>query len=481
MKLDDVKRPGYVGSMYRADDVELIDEGVTWKRGDTGHVASINKTGLVIGVKGSTLTLKFVDDTTKTFPKSEVERIPDEDEFDEARDPLDDIPAPPDPKRIQGIMQKAEDALTNAIFNDTALGKIGFDRFYRVAGSMMRAGHNATPKDAEFNVELRDLQRAFRTGGELGATFQGSKSDARVIAKAMLDVGWNAVEEGLDEKKVECSYCGRMKEKHSGSDAEPYCRECDKKMEKLRDAQHARYEKARKQDFEETIKGERMEFSKLAVGDRFAFPNISSIYEKVSDTSHRLVKVDGSALHGAKRREADWHEVIKLPAGSYGSAFHPKTGSSDEHVELPDGRLFNTRTKQIVEAIPKRLDFREYAALVRTWHDKQLTGALADIQKTLPIADKLDRDSGKGDEGGYYRDQSSVIRAEIDRRRKGGKREESVEVGVYEEAAYNALDEAKRKSLKGYWRTTERGHRIFIENGKITKGNPHVLKAAGRK
>lgn len=43
-------------------------------------------------------------------------------------------------------------------------------------------------------------------------------------------------------------------------------------------------------------------------------------------------------------------------------------------------------------------------------------------------------------------------------------------------SAYKAMDEAKRK--KGYWRTTKGGHRIFIENGRITKGNPHLMRHA---
>lgn len=33
---------------------------------------------------------------------------------------------------------------------------------------------------------------------------------------------------------------------------------------------------------------------------------------------------------------------------------------------------------------------------------------------------------------------------------------------------------------EGYWRTTKSGHKIFIDGGKITKGNPHVLKASSK-
>jgi len=46
---------------------------------------------------------------------------------------------------------------------------------------------------------------------------------------------------------------------------------------------------------------------------------------------------------------------------------------------------------------------------------EQLRGALADILRTLPHADALDREDG-GDRGGYYRDEASVYRRELTRR-----------------------------------------------------------------
>lgn len=52
---------------------------------------------------------------------------------------------------------------------------------------------------------------------------------------------------------------------------------------------------------------------------------------------------------------------------------------------------------------------------------------------------------------------------------------------VYTAAEYNAIDEAKRKKMKGVWRTTAGGRKIFIENGKVTKGNPHLLAALNKK
>lgn len=39
--------------------------------------------------------------------------------------------------------------------------------------------------------------------------------------------------------------------------------------------------------------------------------------------------------------------------------------------------------------------------------------------------------------------------------------------------------EGSRLSEEGAWRTTKSGHKIFVDGGKVTKGNPHVLKAAG--
>jgi hypothetical protein len=127
------------------------------------------------------------------------------------------------------------------------------------------------------------------------------------------------------------------------------------------------------------------------------------------------------------------------------------------------------------EGIKKKLDFGEYAKKVRSWDDKKLHYALVDISKTLPASDSMDRANGDSSEGGYYRDEASVIRQEIERRRKGGKREVAEE-REYTEAEF--IDEAKKRKMKGVWRTTKGGHRIFIENGKITKGNPHLMRAA---
>lgn len=76
------------------------------------------------------------------------------------------------------------------------------------------------------------------------------------------------------------------------------------------------------------------------------------------------------------------------------------------------------RAEALHEYIGKQLDFGYYGEHVKGYTDAELHGALLDIQKTLPKSDALDRDSGgKGpSEGGYYRDQASVIRNEIAKR-----------------------------------------------------------------
>jgi hypothetical protein len=48
------------------------------------------------------------------------------------------------------------------------------------------------------------------------------------------------------------------------------------------------------------------------------------------------------------------------------------------------------------------------------------------------------------------------------------------------DAADVELEEAASKAKAGYWRTTKGGHKIYIEGGKITKGNPHVVGKAGK-
>jgi hypothetical protein len=63
----------------------------------------------------------------------------------------------------------------------------------------------------------------------------------------------------------------------------------------------------------------------------------------------------------------------------------------------------------------KALNFTTFEVDVQTWSTQKLWGAILDIAATLPAADALDCEFGT-DDGGFYRDQASVIRREIARR-----------------------------------------------------------------
>jgi hypothetical protein len=61
------------------------------------------------------------------------------------------------------------------------------------------------------------------------------------------------------------------------------------------------------------------------------------------------------------------------------------------------------------------LDWQATKDLAKNMTTPQLWGAILDIQKTLPMADAMDRSEGTT-RGGLYRDESSVYRAELNRR-----------------------------------------------------------------
>jgi hypothetical protein len=65
------------------------------------------------------------------------------------------------------------------------------------------------------------------------------------------------------------------------------------------------------------------------------------------------------------------------------------------------------------------IDFARTEEYVRTLTRDQIAAALDDIRKTLPSADARDRQFGSNC-AGYYRDEASVLRAELARRVKHG-------------------------------------------------------------
>ena len=61
------------------------------------------------------------------------------------------------------------------------------------------------------------------------------------------------------------------------------------------------------------------------------------------------------------------------------------------------------------------LNWNAKKAQAETMSTEALIGAIVDIQETLPHADELDRELGT-DRGGYYRDEASVLWAELNGR-----------------------------------------------------------------
>lgn len=65
----------------------------------------------------------------------------------------------------------------------------------------------------------------------------------------------------------------------------------------------------------------------------------------------------------------------------------------------------------------RQLDWIATEARAREMSDDGLAYARADILRSLPLADDIDRSCGTNN-GGYYRDMSSVYAREQQRRRK---------------------------------------------------------------
>jgi hypothetical protein len=64
----------------------------------------------------------------------------------------------------------------------------------------------------------------------------------------------------------------------------------------------------------------------------------------------------------------------------------------------------------------KSLDWARVEEIAKGMSVDQLEFSLRDIRETLRHADALDRELG-GDRGGYYRDEASVYRRELDKRK----------------------------------------------------------------
>jgi len=64
----------------------------------------------------------------------------------------------------------------------------------------------------------------------------------------------------------------------------------------------------------------------------------------------------------------------------------------------------------------KQIDWNHVADLAKGMSVDQLNYAIEDILKTLPHADALDR-TDEGNRGGYYRDETSIYRNELAKRR----------------------------------------------------------------
>lgn len=101
-----------------------------------------------------------------------------------------------------------------------------------------------------------------------------------------------------------------------------------------------------------------------------------------------------------------------------------------------------SRKKGVKEAMGKHLNFADYERQVSQMSDAQIAGALQDILDTLKHADAMDR-ANNTDDGGYYRDQASVLRKEQQARKSGKKRQrESIEGETKELSMNDQLKEA---------------------------------------
>lgn len=65
--------------------------------------------------------------------------------------------------------------------------------------------------------------------------------------------------------------------------------------------------------------------------------------------------------------------------------------------------------------LTKQIDWAAIEEKAKGMTTQALHYAILDIQKTLPSADALDRETGE-DRGGYYRDEASIYHRELAKR-----------------------------------------------------------------
>lgn len=114
-------------------------------------------------------------------------------------------------------------------------------------------------------------------------------------------------------------------------------------------------------------------------------------------------------------------------------------------------------------------------------HSSTLRGKVVRVKRD-PSDSAYDRLTIQWDSGEQtQKDAADVELEEVEEetRKEWAARQPKAQVLPGSEAAHARFQEARKaKKGKGVWRTTKSGHKIYIENGRITKGNPHVI---GRK
>ena len=111
---------------------------------------------------------------------------------------------------------------------------------------------------------------------------------------------------------------------------------------------------------------------------------------------------------------------------TYVNKWNPKAKLTGKEVMLlPDyswDALKGKITSGYMEGIKKQLNFSDYEDQVSRMTNAEINGHINDIRKTLKTSDEMDREYGT-DNGGYYRDQFSVLKQELDGRMSGKRKQ----------------------------------------------------------